>query len=58
MVSSCLACCIFFQSLIGAKVITLCFAMFVLFFEFCARTSPQDLTAFSHLGNWAEISPT
>ena len=41
--------------MIGAKVITLCFAMFALFLEFRARTRPQDLTAFSHLGNRAEI---
>ena len=42
--------------MIGAKAITLCYAMFALFLEFRAKTRPQDLTAFSHLGNLAEIS--
>ena len=31
------------KAMIGAKVITLCFAMFALYLEFGARTRPQDL---------------
>ena len=42
--------------MMGVKVITLYFAMFDLFLEFRVRTLPQDPPAFSHLGNWAEIS--
>ena len=46
------------KAMIGTKVITLCLAMFALFLKFRARTRPhgQDVTAFSHFGNQAEIS--
>ena len=73
-VSSCFACCIFHilnipfncsdtavrlaKTTTGAKVITLCFVIFVLFLEFRTRTrGPQSVSsAFFHLGNRAEIS--
>ena len=37
------------KAMIGWKVITLCFATFALFLEFCARTRPQDLWLFLNL---------
>jgi len=62
MASSCFACCIFLvinipvnftesairiaKRVIGAKVIILCFDMFALFLEPCARTRSQDLRPF------------
>ena len=73
-VSSCFACCIFLiisipfncsdiairvaKTVIGAKVITLCFVIFASFLEFRTRTRclQSVSSAFFHLGNWAEIS--
>ena len=73
-VSSCFACCIFLiisipfncsdiairvaKTVIGAKVITLCFVIFASFLEFRTRTRclQSVSSAFSHLGNRAEIS--
>ena len=62
MASSCIACCIFHilsipliysdtasrvvDAMTGAKVRILSFALFTLFLEFGARTSPQDLWPF------------
>ena len=73
-VSSCFAYCIFLiisipfncsdiairvaKTMIGAKVITLCFAIFASFLEFRTRTRclQSVSSAFFHLGNRAEIS--
>ena len=42
--------------MIGANVLTLCFAMFALFLEFRARARRQGLRPFFRLRNRAEVS--